>query len=315
MFAVSRDMTRPLLTSVGSFPVMEDTSVQRSIELFCDLQRDLRFDVFTDGEPRNDMIGYFLSGIEGLGVLRGRPSITGRVRSPQDIDAFSKIVDLKYLERCIHLRGIEGTAKVALTGPITLGFTCALGNLGPYSSIRDPRLYQDTSSALLPIVQRVQKLGAITQIDEPGLSAGFMEPASSTKYLQVITGELKQPKTIVHVCGRITPNLSRALLSLENVDTLSLAFASQPENVKVITRQQLLSSRKNIAAGCARVDVAEIGDTDKANEIALTIEAVKTSFGQELISYVHPDCGLRRTPLEIAKTILANVSIATSTAQ
>lgn len=291
--------------------MLDESSVERSVELFADLQNGLGYDILTDGEPRKDMIRYFVESIPGLGFLRGRSAVVGKISAPPSVDAFVKVKDYLFLKRYLSAKGIEKGVKVAVTGPVTLGFTCALGGLGPYRNIRGAELYHDLAISLIPIAVRLQELGAIIQVDEPGLSAGFLDPTTSVQHINALTSELKQ-KVVVHVCGRISERLGESLLKLDNVETLSYAFSSTPENIVILDPEGLRSSGKRIGVGCIRVDVNDPSNMDSVDHVTSVVTRVRSAVGGESISYVHPDCGLRNTPLSVAKKILQNLSSAIS---
>jgi len=303
-------MGRPLVTTVGSFPPLGSTP-EESINRYADLQLELGFDLITDGEPRHDMISYLTFDIPGLGTAKGKPAVIGRIGVPRETEECLKARDLGLLLNHLRDAGTAKKAKIAITGPATLGFTCSLGGSGPYLGPTDPALYRDLAVALSSIAAHIQSKGAVVQIDEPGLSAGFIDPRRGADYLRTMTSDLEPSATIVHICGRISPVLHSELLRLENVGTFSHAFASDLDNLKVIDRHGLANSSKKLGAGCARVDVTNPEDVDPPCRIMFVLEKIKGAVGEELVGYAHPDCGLRKTGPDSAAAILHNLSEAT----
>jgi len=305
-------MGKPLLTGVGSFPRIGETP-EESIRRFADLQLELGFDLITDGEPRNDMIAYFLADIPGLGVSRGKPAILDKVREPGRPADSLKAQDLGLLTD--HLKSVRAgkPMKIAVTGPVTLGFTCALGSSGPYGGLADPNLYLDLSSSLGSLAKYLQSKGAFVQIDEPGLSGGFIDPVMGAKYLRVMTSELDPDRTILHACGKISSLLHDQLLGIENVGTLSHAFASSPENLRVLNPSKLAEEGKRLAVGCARVDIDTPDQADSPAQINSVLSRVESSAGENLVACAHPDCGLRGTGVDSALAVLRNLSQAIRT--
>jgi len=89
---------------------------------------------------------------------------------------------------------------------------------------------------------RLLELGSLVQIDEPGLSGGFMNPEIAIKIInnmleKSIKKEKWQDKLSIHVCGAMSRvnNLFENLLNL-NASVLSLAFSGniEKENLKII---------------------------------------------------------------------------------
>ena len=297
------------MTAVGSFPA-EGSSPEESIRNYCSLQLELGFDVVTDGEPRHDMISYLAHDIPGLGELAGKPAVVGRVAPPVDLGRCLKSRDLEQVLRVLRETRATASAKIAITGPVTLGFSCALVNRGPYSGPNDSQLYEDLGLALGSLASHLQSMGAIVQIDEPGLSGGFMDPGRAATCLRLVTSDLHPEMAILHVCGRLSPQLHHELLRLEGVGTLSHAFAGNPENIRALDRGELVRAHKKLGVGCARVDIAKPEEADDPEKILGVLEAVRQEVGDDLLAYVHPDCGLRSTGLESARAILRNLSVA-----
>lgn len=303
------ELEESLLTSVGSFPRLDNSSTERSIELFAELQLQLCYDVLVDGEPRSGMIEYFVDGIKGLGYSKGKPAILEKIEVP-NVNEFSKIKDYLHLKGYLERRNVEKRIKVAVTGPVTLGVTCAIGGLGPYRYIGDPNIYHDLASALNPIARKLQELGAIVQIDEPGLAAGYMNPFLAVRYINRAVEGLEPKRTLVHVCGKISKNLHKAFLELENVGIFSHAFGEAIQNLDVIEPQEMRLSDKKLALGCARTDIKNMSEISSVDEIISIIDRAKSAVGEDLIVYLHPDCGLRNASQEMAKKILKNLSLA-----
>jgi hypothetical protein len=113
----------------------------------------------------------------------------------------------------------------------------ALGGLKYYNTLKDERLYSDLSQALLPLAEKVLDSGAFLQIDEPGLSAGFLPIKFAIKFVNELLTNIKdsaidENKVSVHVCGSVNRyQLYNELLDL-NVGVLSLGFSGNDEREK-----------------------------------------------------------------------------------
>ena len=165
---------------VGSFPSF-DNDIETSILHIIDLQLKYGIEVISPGEQRYDMIAYFSEVLPGLKHEGSKSFIIGRIQPPEDLNKFEKFKDFKLVKNYLEQSGKTGKIKVTITGPITLGFTCAATlnphrgiSIEPYKNIIDTNLYEDVSNALQPIASEFQKKGAMVQIDEPGFSAGYI---------------------------------------------------------------------------------------------------------------------------------------------
>jgi methionine synthase II (cobalamin-independent) len=305
-------LSRPLITAIGSFPPGGRT-LEESLSYYVKLQLELGFDLITDGEARHDMISYLAGDIPGLGFTGSKPAIVGRITEPRRLGECLKVKDLTLVRDLLREKGSDKPIKIAVTGPVTLGFTCALVGSGPYSGPVDPALYDDLALSLGSLASFLQSSGAIVQIDEPGLSGGFMDPTKGVNHLRRMTSSLDPCRTVVHVCGRISRRLNEELLKLEGTNILSHAFASSPENLDVLDRKRLLEAGKSLGAGIVRVGTAKPESVDSPQEIAALLESIRSRIGEDLIRYVHPDCGLRNTNADAATALLTNLSRAMGT--
>lgn len=305
-------LSRPLTTTVGSFPPEGRTS-EESLRYYVELQLKLGFDLITDGEPRHDMISYLVGDIPGLGFTGRKPAVVGRITEPRNLGECLKVRDLALVRDLLGEKGSDKPIKIAVTGPVTLGFTCALVGSGPYSGPVDPTLYDDLALSLGSLASSLQSSGTIVQIDEPGLSGGFMDPTRGVDHLRRMTSHLDPSRTVVHVCGRISRRLNEELLKLEGVSVLSHAFASSPENLELLDRKKFLEAGKSLGAGIARVGIAKPETVDSLQEMATLLKSIRSRIGEDLIRHVHPDCGLRSTRIDAAVALLTNLSRAMST--
>ena len=171
-------------TVIGSFPRQLDSySLIKDIRKVVDLQLAYDIDIITDGEQRGGMIEYFEQ-IPGLGKTDGSLKIVGKIRPMDNLDNFHKFFDYKMVKSYLASRNREDIkVKITLTGPITLGFTCAFGGIRHYKNYRDERLYSDLSEALIPLAEKSLDIGGHLQIDEPGVSGRYVSPKFARKFL------------------------------------------------------------------------------------------------------------------------------------
>ncbi|MBS7623014.1 hypothetical protein KEJ39_04990, partial [Candidatus Bathyarchaeota archaeon] len=206
--------------------------------------------------------------------------------------------------------------KTAVTGPVTLGFTCAMAGLKHYSGLLDQRLYIDLSEALEPVITTLLDLGSYVQIDEPGLSAGYVDPSVAIPILRGLFSHVSAKRRLpgsvsIHVCGGLgrSHKIMRGLLELD-VDVLSLAFSGPTErsNLDLVSESLLEGSGKRLGVGCTPVSLREKGEVEGAAEIYLRIKRICDKVGRRNVAYAHPDCGLRGTSLEVSELILQRFS-------
>jgi len=306
-------MTRLTRAVVGSFPSFDDKDIENSILKIVNLQLKYGINIISDGEQRYDMIAYFAGTLPGLKSEGLNSYVTGKIKPPEDLTTFSKIKDFMFVKSFLAQNGKPNKIKLTITGPVTLGFSCGLNGLeeSPYSTVKDFQLYTDVSTALKPIADEFQKIGALVQIDEPGLSAGYVNYKDFSKelfqWINEMTADLNPENTIMHICGRIPKRLFEIVLQFENIGTFSFAFDGMVEkdNINIISREILEDHGKKLGFGCISGvnQVLSDPETVKSNIIA-AVEKI----GVENIAFIHPDCGLRVLSPEKAEVVLNNMT-------
>jgi 5-methyltetrahydropteroyltriglutamate--homocysteine methyltransferase len=194
-----------------------------------------------------------------------------------------------------------------------LGFSCGLNGYeeSPYSTVKDLQIYSDTSNALKSIADEFQKNGALVQIDEPGLSAGYVNYKDYSKelsrWINEMTADLNPKNTIMHICGRIPKRLLEIVLQFENIETFSFAFDGtvEKDNIDIISRKLFEDHGKKLGFGCISGVNRVLSDpeTVKSNIIA-AVEKI----GVENIAFIHPDCGLKVLSPENTEVVLSNMT-------
>lgn len=297
-----------LRTVVGSFPV-RNVPIEKAIQEIVEMQLKYGIDIFSDGEQRADMIGYF-ENIPGLERNQRGLYIKSKILPPNNVSNFIKFRDAEIVKQYLDIKGKhDARLKVTITGPITLGFSTAINGLNYYSSIRDTNIYVDFANALSPIIEEVYRKGYYLQIDEPSLSAKVIDTKLGVNILNNLLKNLpssfKDEKTIIHVCGQLN---SRIFSDLLNVDAkvLSLAFSAPnvQKNIELLSKQILNDSGKRLGVGCISVQVSSLEDVDSIEVVLRRLSQIREKIGIEYFALVHPDCGLRALNDKIAETIL-----------
>jgi methionine synthase II (cobalamin-independent) len=293
-------------TTIGSLPRFDEdieVSLSRSIEF----QRSMGLDLLADGEQRTDMISYFAESLQGLEVRDGFPGVTGQINQlgyPKD---FTKVKDVATLRRLFP----EISPKVAITGPTTLGMTCASRRVESYyKGPIDFRMYEDIAAALAPIAKALADAGAYVQIDEPFLSQGFRDLPERVSLLDRVAEGLPHERTSVHVCGYVGRfGAVGHLLRLEHVPTLSFAFAGRLEepNIGHVDRTAFEEHGKKLGAGCISVTPMSESEVQAPEQVRSKLGDICGRVGRDNVAYTHPDCGLRATKKELVPIILRNM--------
>jgi methionine synthase II (cobalamin-independent) len=252
------------------------------------------------------MISYLSNSMRGIEAKDGRIRIVDRIRPLANVEEPFKIID--FLEALNHVRkmGYSNKIKVGITGPVTFGFSAALAGAGPYGNIRNVDLYVDAAFAVNKILKKIQSYEGLTQIDEPGISAGFLDLQLAYESLSIATEGLDPRLTSIHVCGKLSLETIRVLNRVDNVETLSLEFAGSPKNIDLLSNFSSMLSKK-IGIGCMRVNITSKNDLTTVSNATETIKTIASKIGTERIAYIHPNCGLRGTEKSLALRILRSI--------
>jgi methionine synthase II (cobalamin-independent) len=300
-------------TVIGSFPRLSD-DIDKAIEKVVTLQLEHGIHIISDGEQRFDMINYFKQ-LPGLTHSPHGLIITDKIKPIKKIIEFYKIRDLTITQEKLREFNQDLEIKISITGPITLGISCATKKLNYYDSPLDDNLYSDLIKALNQIIIELIRRGSLIQIDEPGISAGFMDPLSAKDVLNNLIDDLEiSPKDFnkisLHICGDISdiPNTKDILKELR-IPTLSLAFSgiTEKNNLNLALEEIFNKSHKKLGIGCISVNQQLESEIDQPTKVSNRIDMIKKRIGSQSIRYIHPDCGLRDTPIRIVERILSNM--------
>ncbi len=295
----------PCLTGIGSLPQGKGT-LEAALRSAVEIQSEHGFGLLTDGEPRGDMLAYYAS-LPGIEMKAGTPRITGRIRPLEDPSAFAKVRDLEFLRKTFP----DLAFKVALTAPSTFVLAAAASGAGPaYRGPMDPTLYDDLTEALRPIAHEIARRGAYLQLDDPILSQGMSDYRPARRRIDAIASECPRERASLHVCGGLGRSKALdALLHLESVSTLSLAFAGRQEreNLGLIASAAWMDRAFSLGVGAIDVQVSTEQEIMPPSAVAALLGEVRSRVGAERLRYVSPDCGLRATAAGLVPKILANL--------
>lgn len=279
-------------TVIGSYPLNYAELGRDTILRAVEDQLAAGIELVSDGQTRYDMIEYFARIIEGYSFDRGKSSIHGKIgRGKAEV-----LVEDLALAKSVapHVKGI-------ITGPVTLVFSSEIKD--HYRGYRNEEIYLDTARALLDIAGALEKNGAEwIQIDEPYFSVGVpMEIAR--KAIESIATNLRVPVSL-HVCGQIT-TIFRELLDWRGIRMLSHAFMGD-DNAAILDFPELGSSDKMLGLGCVNTKETRI---EEVSEIEELIRKGMAHLPAGRLA-IHPDCGLRGLPREVALEKMKRMSAA-----
>jgi len=293
-------------TVIGSLPRLHE-DLETSIRLAVDLQVKTGIDIVSDGEQRTDMLSYLSNSMHGVMAAGEKICLTGRIKPVANIEKSFKIVDFLEARRHIAEKGYSNSLKVGVTGPITFAFSAAMKNAGPYGNVRNIELYNDVAHVVNKVARLIQSYDGLTQIDEPGISAGFLDPDRILEPLSIVTEGLDPKLTSIHVCGKLNAKTIKSLSATKNASVLSLEFAGSSGNIDLLSRSIMEESQKKIGVGCMKVNVLSKNDLTTSERAVEIVGEVSSKIGVENVAYIHPDCGLRRTKRDLAFLILENL--------
>ena len=270
-----------LTTVIGSYPLSYDKLGKDAIVKSVKDQLDAGIQLVSDGQTRYDMVEYFARAIEGY-AYDTKSHINGKIGKGNP-EIF--LEDLEIAKAMTpHIKGI-------VTGPVTLVFSSSIK--GYYTGYRDEKVYLDTAEALLDIARALERNGAEwIQIDEPFLSVGA-PMGIAQKAVESIATNLNVPVSL-HVCGRVS-QIFEELLQWEGIKMLSHAFMGD-DNMEILSSKEFRASDKMLGFGCIDTKSSKI---EEVEDIENLIKIALENIPKDRIA-VHPDCGLRLLPREIA---------------
>ena len=278
-------------TVIGSHPLSFDRLGPQAVIQSVEEQIAAGIQLVSDGQTRGDMISVYTGVLTGM-EIRGEGAdrkmhINGRI-GPGD---FSWMIEDMALAR--RTAGARARVKADMTGPVTLAFSSIL-DTKEYAGYRDRRLYMDIAGALRELARGYGEAGADQlQIDEPFFSVGVPMELAREAVEHLAAGF--EGETALHVCGDISKVFDR-LLHFSGIQVLSHGFAGTRSNLDLIDRGKLEDAQKILGFGCidtASERVETVGET-----AALIRKGIALAGRENMV--IHPDCGLRALPHDVA---------------
>jgi len=283
---------------VGSFPV---EFCRESVEKIAEDMYSIGL-TYPSYPQLRDFISIFLDPLSSKGLMyKEGLDYVFSADSVEELENTEIPVPFEALWFVDHVRRC-GLNFTGLRAPVTGVFTLAsrIYPAGRPHSIReslmnDLTFLESLASAISSLIRRLEDLGySLVVIDEPILSVVYGSGVSLIKHrtedVLRIFGRLEPCKSTfgIHVCGRISPALSRLLLK-SNFTLLDHEFKDSPENFRSLKPDELKESGKLLSVGCASSRNAKV---ESVEEVQSILSKALNIYGDR-VYMAKPDCGFR----------------------
>ena len=277
-----------LLNALGSYDPFKE-----AIESSVIAQLDAGVDIISDGQVRGDMVSIFTKYIPGMKIEDGNTLIVSKIRNPtkeisiKDMKYAKKVMKEYYGGKIPEGKGIKGI----ITGPNTI-----------VHSSRIESFYKNKEDAIIDLAHSLKfEVDAIAkkvepvyiQIDEPFLSTGMVDMKTAREAIDIIHDGLEIPLGM-HVCGILSDAFKD--LAKFNIDILDMEFAGNDVNLGVLEENASLLANKKVGFGCIDSSVHTVDAIEDID--GLVSKAIEIVGKDNLL--LDPDCGLRRSPKDVA---------------
>jgi 5-methyltetrahydropteroyltriglutamate--homocysteine methyltransferase len=225
----------------------------------------------------------------------------------------------------VHVIGCEAKNFYEETCKTLQLRVCVIGPMELYLKELGTRAHQDVLQMLAENVRRFANNSILNtkyvktvavSLDEP--SFGFQEISADR---DTILDTLERAFDFTGVVKQIhlhSPSRVSDVLSVKNVDVVSLEYAASPRNIDTVSRKMLDQSDKRIRVGITRTDInsimAELYDkgitkpdayqiVESEETIRKRFEAAREKYGDRM-TFTGPDCGLGGWPTQEAAQLL-----------
>lgn len=188
--------------------------------------------------------------------------------------------------------------KEPVTDPYTLARNCRIHG-STYSDLRD-LTFGIAREIVKPELESLQEHVDYLQLDAPYFSFEPFKDYVKNVYEEMLC-DVKIP-VVLHVCGD-SFSVFKELTSLK-IDVISLDFTY---NDKLLDEVARMSFDQTIGVGCVSTGNPII---ESVKTIGNLIQRVSKKIGESRISFVHPACGERNLPRDIAYQKNVNLCLA-----
>ncbi|HZW56076.1 MAG TPA: hypothetical protein VFF30_07295 [Nitrososphaerales archaeon] len=245
------------------------------------------------GQTRDSFIRLFLdpSKVEGVKHHGSENLVVGKLKRKEPI----RLPDVEYTRKLIP--SYYGF-KEPVTDPYTLARNCRIVG-STYMDVKE-LTYAIAHEIVKPELESIQEHVDYIQLDAPFFSFEPFKEYIKDLYAEMLSG-IKVP-IVLHVCGDSFSVFSE--LTKLNVDVLSLDFTYSD---KLLEEVAMRSFDQDIGVGCVTTGNPVV---ESVKSIADLIQRVASKIGESKIRFVHPACGERNLPLDVAYQKNVNLTLA-----
>jgi methionine synthase II (cobalamin-independent) len=281
------------LEQFKAFPEETEDPVDSTIELAVRDFVSAGIEYPSSGQTRESFIRLFLDPqfVEGIAYSGSEIIVRGELsrKSP---------IRLKDVEMARSLIPKYYGFKEPVTDPYTLARNCTIEG-SVYSDLRE-LTHAIAKEIVGPELESIQSVVDYLQLDAPYFSFEPFKNYIYEIYEEMLSG-VKKP-IVLHVCGD-SFSVFKDLTKLA-VDVISLDFTySDRLREEVVLR----NFDQDIGLGCVSTGNPTV---ESVKTISSLIKRVSSTLGEEKVRFVHPACGERNLPLDVAYQKNVNMSLA-----
>jgi 5-methyltetrahydropteroyltriglutamate--homocysteine methyltransferase len=298
----------PSTTVIGSYPVIALQSRVEEYEAFSEdladpvestIQLSVRdflssgIEFPSTGQTRDSFVRLFLDPqhVEGIKKEGAETWVTGKLSRKTPI----RLGDVQVAKRIIpRYYGL----KEPVTDPYTLARNCRIKG-SVYGDLKE-LTYAIAREIVRPELESIQEYAEYLQLDGPYFSFEPFKDYIKDLYEEMLSG-IKVP-VVLHVCGD-SFGVFQQLTKL-NVDVISLDFTFSDRLLEEVASR---SFDQEIGLGCVSAGNPEV---EMVKSIASLVKRASSKIGQSRIRFVHPTCGERNLPLDVAYQKNVNLTLA-----
>jgi 5-methyltetrahydropteroyltriglutamate--homocysteine methyltransferase len=326
-----------LIDDVGSFPLPADIDGKVFEETYCtarkaiiDGKRDERDQHLLDSFTQVVVGSFMKKASAGLDIIN-YPQHYDMHRQLADIlresmDKGTYVIDQKRaLLPEVHVISSEAKRLCEVTGRKIQLRVCVMGPIELYLREIGSVVHEDILQIFAENVRRFARNSILdskyvktvtVSLDEP--SFGFQDISAEKETVQ---GTFEKAFSFDGATRQIhlhSPSKVADLLTVRNIDVLSIEYAASPKNIDSVSKGMLDQADKKIRVGVSRTDVdsiiAELYDkgitkpsaeqfVENERTIQKRFETAKAKYG-DAMAFTGPDCGLGGWPTQEAAQLL-----------
>ena len=276
-----------------SFPEETEDPVNSTIQLAVRDFVSAGIEYPSTGQTRESFVRLFLDPqyVEGIDYDGSEIVVTGRIRRKAPI----RLADVQ--EAKAHIPKYYGF-KEPITDPYTLARNCRLHG-SHYADVRE-LTFAIAREIVKPELESIQRLVDYLQLDAPYFSVEPYKEYFKELYEEMLDG-ITTP-VVLHVCGD-SYSVFNELTKLK-VDVISLDFTFSDRLMDEVSRRNF---DQRIGLGCLSTGSPIV---ESVKTVSGLIQRASSALGESRILFVHPACGERNLPLDVAYQKNINLTLA-----